>query len=299
LPTGLESSGERYFSAHRPSQAVPRGKRRALIILLLALAALPRCLSQTNSGANGYYLVMDLTVSSRGTVAFYGETNRLPVSLDPRLGSLAPKDGRFANTTDLLTTKDGLNWTLRLAMVHDYSNVFINVYLPVGASVMSVSPGNWTILPDKKSLVVNFQGSFRSGDELCIRYQLGGGSSPKVGGYAITAIGAAGICAVAVVGFKLLWPRFRPSPPVPPVAIDQAKMDAILPTLNERERLVLEAIVKEGGRVSQRKLKHICDLPKSTLSRVTDELQRKGLVRKIPVGQTNELRVDERLLSNG
>jgi uncharacterized membrane protein len=61
--------------------------------------------------------------------------------------------------------------------------------------------------------------------------------------------------------------------------------------------MVLEAVIKEGGKVSQRKLRHICDLPKSTLSRVTDELQRKGLIRKIPVGQTNELRLDERLLA--
>lgn len=278
---------------------MPRGTRRALIVLLLALAALPGCRSQADIGSSGYYLVMDLTVSSRGTVAFYGETNRLPVSLDPRLGSLAPKDGRFANTTDLLTTKDGLNWTLRLAIVQDYSDVFINVYLPDGASVMAVSPSNWTILPDKKGLVVNFQGSFTSEDELYIRYQLGGGSSVTMEDYALPVMGAAGICIVAAMGLKWLWPRLRPRPATPPVAIDQSKMDAILPTLNERERLVLEAIVKEGGRISQRKLKHICDLPKSTLSRVTDELQRKGLVRKIPVGQTNELRVDEHLLSNG
>jgi len=270
-----------------------------MIALLLCLAATPACRSQGDNESSGYYLIMDLSVSSRGTVAFYGETNRLPVRLDPRLGSLAPKDGRFANTTDLLTTKDGLNWTLRLAIVQNYSDVFINVYLPDGASVMAVTPGNWTILPDKKGLIVNFQGGFTSEDELCIRYQLGSGSSSgSPWSYALPAIAAAGVCLVAAVGLKRMWPRLRPRPAPAAVAIDKSKMDAILPTLNERERMVLEAIVKEGGRISQRKLKHICDLPKSTLSRVTDELQRKGLVRKIPVGQTNELRVDERLLSN-
>jgi len=278
---------------------VRRGTRGVLIAVLLALAVLPGCRSQADNGSSGYYLIMDLSVSSRGTVAFYGETNRLPVELDPRLGNLAPKDGRFANTTDLLTTKDGLNWTLKLAIVKDYSDVFINVYLPDGASVMAVSPSNWTILADKKGLVVNFQGSFTSEDELYIRYQLGGASSVSLQSYALPVIAAAGACIVAAMGLKWLWPRLRPKPAAAPVAIDQAKMEAILPTLNERERMVLEAIVKEGGRISQRKLKHICDLPKSTLSRITDELQRKGLVRKIPVGQTNELRVDERLLSGG
>jgi len=239
---------------------------------------------------------MDLVVGSNGAVAFYGETNKLPVNLDPRLGSLAAKDGRFANKTDLLTSKEGANWALRLAITEEYSEVFVNIYLPQGASVIAVSPSNWTILADRKRLVVNFAGSLTSTDELHIRYGLNSAAVRSSCSYALLAM-AFVVCLASVLGLRRSWPRVRPKPAVP-VPIGRAGIDAILPTLNKRERMILETIVKEGGRVCQRKLKHICGLPKSTLSRVTNKLQRKGLVRKIPVGQTSELRMDETLISN-
>jgi len=246
-------------------------------------------------GGAGYYLLIDLVVGPDGAVAFYGETNKLPVNLDPRLGSVAARNGRFGDTTDQLTSKEGLDWRLRLAITEDYSDVFVNVYLPPGASVRAVGPSNWTILSDRKRLVVNFASSFKSADELDVRYALNGAAVRGYWSHALLAIAAAG-CFAAVLGARRFWPRANARPS--DLAADRGEVNALLPTLNERERMVLDAIVREGGRIPQSKLKYVCGLPKSTLSRVTNDLQRKGLIRKIPVGQTNELRLSEALMSS-
>ncbi|TRO47980.1 MarR family transcriptional regulator, partial [Candidatus Bathyarchaeota archaeon] len=133
--------------------------------------------------------------------------------------------------------------------------------------------------------------------EVWVEYTLGQTSPIDWEAYLVPILLIVAVIMLAAGGTRLIRPRFATAEPPPPGRVlDEAKWEAIAPTLTERERMVLESIMREGGRVSQRKLRHICDLPKSTLSRVTDELQRKGLLRKIPVGQTNEIRLDDRLL---
>ncbi len=284
---------ERYFSA---SPMSPRVTRAILIYLILALAmTVPVAVCQSG-GSDGTYIFMDLFVSTAGKVAFYGETNKLPLNLDPALGRIVSERGYFSNTTDDLTSKAGANWSLRLTIIEDYSDGLIRIYLPADATVRP--PEGTLVYEDGGSLVVSFPGPFRAGRTIGLEYVLGDVVAKSIWDRALPMMILASVAAGSAWFLRKAWARIRPQhePTGALRALDQTKMDAISPTLNDRERMVLEAIVKEGGRVSQKKLKHICDLPKSTLSRVTDELQRKGLIRKIPVGQTNELRVDERLL---
>ena len=269
-----------------------------ILLALSLLAVWAFCPCQGQEGSNQHYIVVDLFVASDGSVLFYGETNMTSPNLDPALGYLKFDDGHFSNTTDRLTSKVGKNWTLKLDILEHYSSALIKIYLPAGAMVMNATPSGWAIFQEKSGLVVTFYKSLESTDELIVEYQLGTPPPLDLGDYLFPLMLLAAVCLLTIAGAKLLWPRIRVRWRTGTLhTIDQSKMDAITPTLTDRERLVLEIIVKEGGRVSQRKLRHLSELPKSTLSRVTDELQRKGLIRKIPVGQTNELRLDERLFS--
>ena len=257
--------------------------------------------SFVQSLAEDRYLVMDLVVSPQGTVFYDGQTSVQPVVLDPRLGSPTIDSGRFSNSTDLLTNKTGHNWTLRLSLPQSYDDALVNVFLPRGASVVGASPPDrWAIFQEKGEIVVRFYGKFTAGDTVEVNYELG--SEESSSGSLLMLVGLIAL-TLAVAGAVL---RARPGSRVVTAGVkdegrlsfDRTKIDAILPTLTERERLILEAVIEEGGKISQRKLKHLSGLPKSSLSRITDELQRKGLIRKIPVGQTNEIRIDKGLLTD-
>ena len=155
----------------------------------------------------------------------------------------------------------------------------------------------WAIFQERGEIVVRFYGRFDAGESLQVNYKIVGQGSEGISPW-LLGLGIAALVLVAAGAVRRVTPRIRSAvtgrPPV-----DRTKIEAILPTLTERERQILKAVIDEGGRISQPKLKHISGLPKSSLSRITDELQRKGLIRKIPVGQTNEIRIDDSLVLGG
>jgi hypothetical protein len=242
----------------------------------------------------GTYIFMDLFVAREGSVLLYGETNLEDGTLSLGAATFPLSGGSFSNTTDELTSKVGSRWNLSLVIEEQFAYGEINVYLPAG-TVLVDPPAGVEVSEEKGSLLVAFYG-VQPGEEIRVTYELGPASfSLDVEDY-LLPIAVVAVVLIAI-GLRFLWPRFRGrGQGEERRGIDRAKWDAISPTLTEREQMVLDAVVKEGGRISQRKLRHVCDLPKSSLSRVTDELQRKGLLRKIPVGQTNEIRLAEHLL---
>ncbi len=269
----------------------------ALLALLLVAGA------WAQNGGEGY-LYMDLYVGRDGTVLVYGETSIEDSYLDLGGTVLPISDGRFSNTTDELTSKNGSSWNLTLKIGHDFSWGEIDVYLPSGAAVIgSPEPSDFARTEEEKgSLVVRFPWWTLEApmSELHVSYELGPPSFSITLQDYLLPVFLLGVGLVVVALFiRYILPSLRPREPRDQGSVDGVKLEAIAPTLTERERTVLNCVISEGGRVSQRKLRHLCDLPKSSLSRVTDELQRKGLIRKIPVGQTNEIRLDERLLAGG
>jgi uncharacterized membrane protein len=62
-----------------------------------------------------------------------------------------------------------------------------------------------------------------------------------------------------------------------------------LSALNKRERQVFLTIKKENGNVKQSNLRKITGLPKSTLSRTLNSLEKKGLIKKQGHGMTNRV----------
>jgi len=264
---------------------------------LFSLAALLILLGPA-AAQGDYYIDMDVFVATDGSVLIYGDTSLEGPVLDLGSESFPVEDGRFSNTSDRMTDKDAELWTLSVTFPPGMTeDSLITVYLPAGAKLKGNSP-HYEIFSEDGDLVMTFTN--RSQAEIWVNYTVGPAAPLDWDSYLVPALLIAAAVLLTAGGTRLLMPRLSRSGEKPRArGFNQDRWEAIAPTLTERERLVLESVMREGGRISQRKLRHICDLPKSTLSRVTDELQRKELLRKIPVGQTNEIRLDDRILAEG
>lgn len=70
------------------------------------------------------------------------------------------------------------------------------------------------------------------------------------------------------------------------VTLEEEKFDILLKGLNEEEKKVIKAIKEQDG-ITQQTLRYRTDLHKSKLSIILDNLEKKGLIKRVPKGKTN------------
>jgi len=89
--------------------------------------------------------------------------------------------------------------------------------------------------------------------------------------------------------------------PVPSVedegaeALISGEMTAVMETLTERERSVLEALIKHEGKMTQADIRYETGIPKSSLTGIIVSLERRNIVTKKEWGRTNVIELSERL----
>ena len=74
-----------------------------------------------------------------------------------------------------------------------------------------------------------------------------------------------------------------------------AEMVAVMGTLTERERSVLEALIKNEGKMTQADIRYETGIPKSSLTGIIVSLERRNIVTKKEWGRTNVIELSERL----
>jgi len=74
-----------------------------------------------------------------------------------------------------------------------------------------------------------------------------------------------------------------------------AEMVAVMDTLTERERSVLEALIKHEGKMTQADIRYETGIPKSSLTGIIVSLERRNIVTKKEWGRTNVIELSERL----
>lgn len=91
-------------------------------------------------------------------------------------------------------------------------------------------------------------------------------------------------------------------PPVPgssPAGTGGARisgeMAAVMDTLTDRERSVLEALMKNEGKMTQADIRYETGIPKSSLTGIIVSLERRNIVTKKERGRTNVIELSERL----
>ncbi len=71
------------------------------------------------------------------------------------------------------------------------------------------------------------------------------------------------------------------------------KMLSVLGSLTDRERQVAEFVLREGGKTTQARIYRALLIPKASLSRVIDSLERRNVIKATAVGKTNELELTQ------
>ena len=76
-----------------------------------------------------------------------------------------------------------------------------------------------------------------------------------------------------------------------------SEMMAVMDALTPRERSIIEALIKRGGRMTQADIRFETNLPRSTLTTILVSLERRNLITKKEWGRTNVIELSERFLS--
>ncbi|MCX6676140.1 MAG: helix-turn-helix domain-containing protein [Methanothrix sp.] len=72
-----------------------------------------------------------------------------------------------------------------------------------------------------------------------------------------------------------------------------SEMKAVMETLTPRERAILEALIKAGGRITQSDLRHETGTPRSSLSGILLSLERRKIIIKDKSGCTNVIELSD------
>lgn len=75
-----------------------------------------------------------------------------------------------------------------------------------------------------------------------------------------------------------------------------SEMRAVMDALTHRERSIMEALIKHGGRMTQAEIRYETGLPRSSLTMVLISLERRNLITKKEWGRTNVIELSEKFL---
>lgn len=75
-----------------------------------------------------------------------------------------------------------------------------------------------------------------------------------------------------------------------------SEMRAVMDALTHRERSIMEALIKHGGRMTQAEIRYETGLPRSSLTMVLISLERRNLITKKEWGRTNVVALSEKYI---
>ena len=205
------------------------------------------------------YTFVDIYLDERGSALFLGGTDEF---IDLPDGIII-RDGEIIGRTQTLTNKAGGTWSFSYLL----EDVEINLILPAGARIISIDGGEISIKNNR--IYVSSIG----GTE--VTYVIEEGRSSLI----MWILGAAIILIIMGLSFYFLK---RP---------DKRKKKngvSVREILGKRENLILDKL-KETGKIKSSQLRKICDIPKASFSRHTQELERKKLIRRSGEGKNKFL----------
>jgi uncharacterized membrane protein len=76
-----------------------------------------------------------------------------------------------------------------------------------------------------------------------------------------------------------------------------SEMQKVIETLSENEKVIVNALLKEGGKLTQANIRRETGIAKSSLSGILNALQRKNMIKKREYGRTNLIELSSWFLS--
>lgn len=187
--------------------------------------------------------------------------------------SLVISDEGFVQTSaglsDDYTSKTGGDWYFSFSAQEFYERVDLRVYFPRTATLKAVDTNLDYTIGYENALFIEFEKD-NIIPRIIVKYSL---QPPAQTNYFLVLL-LSFIPVIIIISCLIL--RIKKT------------SDKVLSLLNEKERQVYLTVRQENG-VKQSKLRKVTGLPKATLSRTIDSLERKGLIRKQGYGMTNRI----------
>ncbi len=217
--------------------------------------------------------------------------------------------------TNALTWKYGDRWAINFTTNADayYTEYHTIFYLPGDVKLIEIDhpPGlERFVTTSNESLVIDIQGYDVESPMTTIEYQQpleetdgeeGGGFSF---GYLLLII-ALSVLTIALI-IALLKMKRREDvrhAEEPQVKVKEGKigttpeMARVMETLTDRERTIVNALLKHNGEMTQADLRYETEIPKSSLTGILRTLERRKIINKKEWGRTNVIELSEWFLS--
>lgn len=292
------------------------------LVLLFIAAAMPVAglasdeYSFAFNDTEGYssQLILDIYVDEIGKALVIGYINE-PESLP----FLETADYIYENETQqlyalthALTEKSGERWTLTFTTTANYSTYQVVFYLPPQVSLGRISCSDqleYLVSTANESLMVEFHGYEIQDPYVRIAYQQPlttpteeSGVIAFDPGYVILIVLLAIVSLMLSVGFMMVRLGGEPGQVEEPRGgrkeiARTSGMARIMETLTDRERAIVNALLKHNGEMTQADLRYETEIPKSSLTGILRTLERRQIVKKKAWGRTNVIELTEWFLS--
>ncbi|MFQ6120515.1 MAG: helix-turn-helix transcriptional regulator [Methanosarcinales archaeon] len=239
--------------------------------------------------------------------------------------------------TDSLTWKYADVWKINLTLIAYYSEFNIVFYFPKNTIITKInrSSGLTNIITTKDGILsVEFYGFNTVDPAILINYKqsaedlkvlnttLSEENTPKDNNNFIKPFVAL-IIFILLILFVILYiirktreksleksidrnPRATKIPEIPfkdKKEIDTNKIEVtsemkkVMETLSDRERAIVDLLIKENGSLLQSKIRYETEIPKASLTGIIYSLERKKIIKKKKYGKTNKIELSEWFLS--
>lgn len=208
--------------------------------------------------------------------------------------------------TNALTWKSGDNWGLNFTTYAYYTEYHTIFYLPgdVKLGRIECSEGvDYFVSASNESIVIDMQGYDVESPMTTIEYRQplrenggeGTGFEYLLPITAAISVLLAIALIIAIVKMKRREDnRDEKADTVKKGEIEiTSEMARVMETLTDRERSIVNALIKHNGEMTQADLRYETEIPKSSLSGILRTLDRRKIIRKKEWGRTNVIELSE------
>ena len=219
--------------------------------------------------------------------------------------------------TDMLTSKSADNWSLNFSSDGYYSDYSITFYLPAGTEMtkFEIPPElNYQFQVKEDSLILSMQGYRVASPWIKVDYKLPV-DIPSQSRDITTPMLAILLIIILIAGatfaFYKYWmqkgtvfPEKRESQNQETRVILMTKqetkeisitegMQKVIDTLSDKEKAIIDLLLKNGGSATQADIRYKLEIPKSSLTGLINTLKRRSIIKKHEYGRTNVIELSE------
>lgn len=224
------------------------------------------------------FTFLNIFIDEKGDAIFLGETDENPVLIE----GVLLDNGEISGLTSQLTTKQGDIWTFSYSL----QGAEITLVLPEGAVVKELSTGEISL--DSNRIAILFQ------DAITVKYSIVEVQKPIIPSKNIPLVLVLLAILIILIVFLINYAkREKKEEKQKELTKKKDRLEIIKQVLSEREKLIIDKL-KETGKIKSSYLRKMVDIPKASFSRHIQELEKKGIIRRIGEGKNKFVELEQK-----